>query len=594
MESFPSKEEKESAKKNEPVEEKTKEKDLVVQKIFKNKAKYAIINVLSYILNNENNFSEKLKSEDFKLQINCDANAFIDNNFIYTIKLTNDSFNPERDNNKNLNYYKSIKPNYFLDDEYYGKSNILNEIEVDLMPRLVKNTIFSLDFFDFKIYNETTSKYETYKKPNEEEKKFQLILFLFNNSNIGMIMECVGEVESYEGIWDIFENLKIICSCPHESKFKEVYDAFQKKEFKDKSKIKLLFYLKNENNSKKETDTIDIFSNFKKKEDFFFILSPESKIIKFELIKSFIRATKSIVQNIQKDKNYFSKVQKTKDFKNKKGIQSLEKILNFIKGVNRLNYCFNFDFSFSFYAKPNEDLTDIIATKVSKISLKGEMRTKEIKEINKLISDIDEKKRSINLAELETIDVDIDFNEMKCTKCKEDIPENKELYYCYICKTKYCMKCVDAQLKKAGREQWIDPNHNLIFFKTRDKNLLINLDKHKLGNNRCTRDSEFSNRHSAMCNGCGGDFYKSARYICVSCRPGIHQSGGYVDFCGSCMDQLINNRNTRNIEDRTQQELHGNLNSFSRNHTYQNLHNHQTHVYLMLPLQAVNGGYQNY
>lgn len=150
------------------------------------------------------------------------------------------------------------------------------------------------------------------------------------------------------------------------------------------------------------------------------------------------------------------------------------------------------------------------------------------------------------LTVIETIDIPIDFTNNICKKCSKVITEKEEMYYCYFCKDKYCTKCVMDNFKdpkNKGLKQFIDPKHNLLFFKTRDLNQFKNIEKFKLGTNsfsRCTDESKLG-AHSMSCNGCGQlQNYVRPRYLCLSCLPGIKQDNGFADYCLDCINHMSN------------------------------------------------------
>ena len=246
----------------------------------------------------------------------------------------------------------------------------------------------------------------------------------------------------------------------------------------------------------------------------------------------------------------------------------------------------SFSFSLESYLSNNSD--DFFIKKINLLSIKGELRTKEFHLLNNLFKKFENTDRiKLEIKELPTIDIDdIDFTDMKCFKCQKEIPNNKELFYCYICKTKYCCECVQQQLKEKGKQKFIDQNHNLLFFKTRNKELLKNLDKTKLGTNRfteSTNDDQFGQKHNAICNGCRGDFRGSARYICFNCRPGKIISDGFKDFCGECIDKMCNNEDERkDIEERTHEFVCCTDNSFISGHKIEITHSHENHIYMMI------------
>ena len=152
-------------------------------------------------------------------------------------------------------------------------------------------------------------------------------------------------------------------------------------------------------------------------------------------------------------------------------------------------------------------------------------------------------------------DIDIDFENMECEKCKNIIKEDDYLYYCYTCKVKYCYNCVQEQLKKEKKkDKYIDKKHNLIFFKTKDKNNFKEIEETKLGKNKFveTEEEDLVSWSSTRCNGCGSGLNNGMqRYLCLSCKKGRRQSGGYIDFCSKCINKMCNNKNDKEQIERT-------------------------------------------
>ena len=119
-----------------------------------------------------------------------------------------------------------------------------------------------------------------------------------------------------------------------------------------------------------------------------------------------------------------------------------------------------------------------------------------------------------------------------------------------------------------------------MYLKTqKDKNDLEDLDEYKLGKNNFTTARNLDNRHSAICNGCEGSFNNrnrsNPRYVCITCRPGMYQSGGFHDFCYNC---IVDYR-----------EKKGSWNSLSSDCPE---HDENHHIYLLLICEC--GDYQDY
>ncbi len=317
--------------------------------------------------------------------------------------------------------------------------------------------------------------------------------------------------------------------------------------------------------------------------------------------------TKNIVENIfqfilpfKKDKKSFIDYAKEKEkTENEIGLL-VKQLINFITKVKKLDYAFYLEFNCSFSVSINEEYTDIKIKKINELIINGEFRIKEYQYLKNILSLIKEKSKkdiiNYKLEEIPTVDIDVDFTEMKCLNCSTIIPDDKHFYYCYICKTKYCYECVQKQLKNEGKKKYIDQKHNLLFFKTKNLNNFKNIDKHKLGNNlfaETTSDDELGSRHSSICNGCRDTIRNMARYVCLNCRPGRYISDGFVDYCQKCVEKMCNNDDEkRNLEMCADEQYEIGESMFLEGYIYHNIHKHDEHIYLLLPLQYIS--YQEY
>jgi hypothetical protein len=286
---------------------------------------------------------------------------------------------------------------------------------------------------------------------------------------------------------------------------------------------------------------------------------------------------------------YFEKKEKSR----KERLISAKELIHFISNFSKLklDYLFEIGFKISLGIIPNEEFTDIHLSKVNQIIFEGKFFTKEYEYLKKLTDLIKLPICRFKLEEMKTIDIDIDFTDMKCEKCKNEINEKDFLYYCHICKTKYCWKCVQAQLRNnKGRKRYIDEKHHLLFFKTRDKNKLLALEKSKMGKNRFTQynDDKLTYWGSTTCNGCRNQLdLNMERYVCLSCRRGIYMRGGYIDFCSDCIKQMCEDKKKMAVlESKSDQVIENwSSNKFLKGYKFKVEHKHEDHIYMMMPYQ---------
>ena len=146
---------------------------------------------------------------------------------------------------------------------------------------------------------------------------------------------------------------------------------------------------------------------------------------------------------------------------------------------------------------------------------------------------------------------------------------------------------------KSGKEKFIDQKHNLLFFKTRNKNQFLNIEQHKLGINSFTTISNFKTYHSASCDGCSSSFNNSPRYICITCKPGLYLSEGYNDYCNKCIEHMMKNDEMGKKMQKDIKTIRWNS-TFVSNHVLRQIHNHESHVYLMVALEGIGSNYKGF
>ena len=580
--------------------------------ILSNKAKNYLINLISHLINNKNDFKEKIKPSDleFKLETNSDISSI--NQLIYKLEINYSTFNTKRDIVKNIKKYKDISLYIKMNDEYYSDKLVFQNINLNYFPNIRKGITLDLSLFQFHTYNKEKRNIEKFKFLKNNNKnincKFKLFIYLFHSdeteiNKIDSIIENLNK--NNNKIWEYFENIYVIFQIykPEIILNLMTYEKINKYIFIDNSNQnnKIIFLFNSLKSYENEDNLINIFqnkqnnnnsNNNKYNKDYFFILDQNNKIIKLkklglinETINYFLFKLKGNINN-----NFFIK---EKQINKQKKLKKMKDLLIFISKLKKLDYIFDFNFNISINITINDDLTDIELKKINSLIIAGEFIKKEYKYLLELFNDIRQKNCTFNAIEIPTIDIDIDFTNMNCNKCKKIIQDNTFLYYCYICKIKYCIECVQQQLKNNGKEKYIDQKHNLIFFKTRDKSQFLNIEKSKLGNNKFAQinnDNDFDNKHNAECSGCQSNFYGTERYICLKCKRGLVSGNGFIDYCGKCIDNMCNNKEEM---EKLEKKAKGTFqfsdnNNFIRDHKIDVNHIHEEHIYLMLPLQIKN------
>lgn len=205
---------------------------------------------------------------------------------------------------------------------------------------------------------------------------------------------------------------------------------------------------------------------------------------------------------------------------------------------------------------------------------------------------------NLEVKEIKTFDIKLPGGEIKCEACKKAIPDNQPLYYCNICKLFFCCECTENKFKNRGEisfDLYIHPEHNLIYFYTRDENKLKDIDIKRLGNNlhyaELLKEMEGVGnpnalKHAGMCNACGVNLEDTPRYLCLKCRPGAEIEGGYFDYCYNCIKKYREQENPPNDKDEPEK-----LEPFCFNGIikFKPEHIHKEH-----PLLFIISGYKDY
>ena len=603
--------------------ESDKDKKKPKYKLMKAKFKNYLLNLISYILNNKNNFEEKLNPSDLEIILESNSELSTFYHFKYKTKISYASFNPKRDLMKNIKLYKQIPSQIELNDEYY--SDDIDYVNVDMHPQMQKGLKLDLSEFPFYSYENKIIKkidksiLKDKLKCNDNEFIFCIYVSIYDSKDKENPIVIVENMMELDLFWKYFKYVFIIFQVETEKKIKKLSEDEKIKKYlnynndssdaNSKNKICILFNLLSnykENNKNCNENLVNIFQENRKfvlsfdyEKNYFFILDNNEKIVEINIFSVVWKTITFLLMELKKhDENneklsYFSKNEL--DIKNQ--IKNAKKLIDFIVNINKrkIDYIFDIKFGFSLVFAPNDELTKIKLKNINYIKINGEFHKKECNYLKSCSNSINIPRCEFSIKEIPTIDIEIDFNNMECEKCKKIISEDSFLYYCFICKIKYCYECVETHMKNnSGRKRYIDPKHNLIFFKTRDKNQFLNLDKDKIGNNQFVNynDNELTYWSSTRCNGCEDAFRKEfARYICLSCKKGKQSRNGFIDYCGDCIEKMCKNKkDMENLEKKADELFTGFNNDFFEDYEFKIEHRHEKHVYLMMPYQ-VDGYY---
>jgi hypothetical protein len=547
----------------------------IKHKFFNNNIFEKLRNFIGMIISfSENNYQMHLNPSDFIIKFEKKSGYNNRNNYF---KIFNISLNSKNISSQNIK--KSIEK-IISDRENY--------FDLDLSERFFKNQIFNFQEFIFK--KEVNNELIDYKIP--DNKNNILIYVLRNNRDNNRISNNLDYIIKNNESFFYFEKVYII-KCYKQNNNEDQINLTNN----SNNLIEFLIFQDNKNSHKNifinNTNIFDseMFGVY----NYFLICNNEKKIIK---INNYICNNEDFKLKL---KHIFEENKNTK----KNELEELNSIINKLISKN-MNYYTNFKISMECYYKFNDSLTILNLYKIKNLKLNGSLRSNHCNLIKNKIDKLNYKPNKINsnLTEIETFNLlDIDFNQqILCKNCGEVIntklsEKNNEIntkgfYYCFWCKDFYCIKCVEEKLSinctTNYQQKLIDKNHNLLYFCTTEKEDLKEFDKMKLGINHYNPETlnELVSRnenHSYMCNGCHGNGENckiKARYVCVSCRPGIYRSGGYVDYCFNCIEHLRNEDDIGKEIEKIEDEY------------YPKTHSHKHHVYFCVVFQIDN--YQNY
>ena len=547
----------------------------IKHKFFNNNIFEKLRNFIGMIISfSENNYQMLLNPSDFIIKFEKKSGYNNRNNYF---KIFNISLNSKNISSQNIK--KSIEK-IISDRENY--------FDLDLSERFFKNQIFNFQEFIFK--KEVNNELIDYKIP--DNKNNILIYVLRNNRDNNRIANNLDYIIKNNESFFYFEKVYII-KCYKQNNNEDQINLTNN----SNNLIEFLIFQDNKNSHKNifinNTNIFDseMLNNY----NYFLICNNEKKIIKIN---------NNICNNEDfklKLKHIFDENKNTK----KNELEELNSILNKLMSKN-LNYYTNFKITMECYYKFNDSLTILNLYKIKNLKLNGSLRSNHCNLIKNKIDKLNYKPNKINsnLTEIETFNLlDIDFNQqILCKNCGEVIntklsEKNNEIntkgfYYCFWCKDFYCIKCVEEKLSinctTNYQQKLIDKNHNLLYFCTTEKEDLKEFDKMKLGINHYNPETlnglvSRNENHGYICNGCRNNSQNSkikARYVCVSCRPGIYRSGGYVDYCFNCIEHLRNEDDIGKEIEKIEDEY------------YPKTHSHKHHVYFCVVFQIDN--YQNY
>ena len=566
------------------------------------RAKTCLLKYLLHLVKFEDN-SQYMNPKNIKIDIFSTSEKSIINKIYYSMIIKNNNYNPKFDLKKNIPIYEKMRTFFYqLKDECNNKIND-NEIsiKVDFLPFIQSKMLIDFNFFNFFYYNGKIF-HKFIIKPNNDDdfKDNKSKLFIYfdgigNETKVFNLENDLNKIISIKNIWKIFSYIYIIIPVSNKNKAIEIHNnlpIFLKMKKDENFKVSVI-YLSDDIN---DGAAINIFFNFykTKNKNYFFILN-NNIVYKIKEYSVMLKELNNYIDLVY-GKNDPVQIKENQIYMQKMNDLKLFMFLtNFINDLSNLRYIFDFYYNINFSMILSDSNHKFKLDTIERVEIGGSLKTEEYNKFKKYFDNINNDNFIFKLKEIKTININIDFPaNIYCKVCKNIIPNDKELYYCYFCKDFYCYKCVKDNFEsKSGKEKFIDQKHNLLFFKTRNKNQFLNIEEHKLGKNTFTTIQSFKSYHSASCDGCSSSFDGSPRYICITCKPGLYLSGGYNDYCDVCIDHMMKNDDAGKKMQKDIKTINYNSN-FVSNHILRNIHNHENHIYLMVALEGIGTTYQGF
>ena len=567
------------------------------------RGKYCLIKYILHLLKDDTD--KFIRQKNLKIDINSSSYKSTIGNINYAMTINSLHYNKKIDIKENLPKIQKINSsNYLIRDEFNNNVNY-NEIsiKVNLIPNLEKHTIIDFNFFNFFFYNgKIFHKFVLTPNPDDEfaDDRCKLFIYFYFNTNkslCGNLLNDLDKITKDQNVWKVISHIYIVIPVKDKEEAKTTHEEnlnyLKMKE--NKLPRTSLLYLSDDI---KDGNSINIFANYyqKKYSNYFFIINNSNKVRCLGQTSTIYNEFIKFSDDYIKKKNPVGTYKNNKKEKKEKLRKFFNFLSKFIDEIPNLNYILDFYFNMKFSILLDEPGSYFKLHHIEKLEVGGNLRTKDYQKFKKFYDEIKSEKYVSKLFEIETKDIPINFdNPFKCKICKKEIPKDKECYYCYVCVDFYCYECVKNNFTtKTGINKFIDKKHNLIFFKTRNKNNFLEIDLHKFGKNSFTKSTSFKSSHGASCDGCSSSFYGSQRFICMTCKPGLYLPGGYSDYCTNCIEHMMANDGKGKTIQQKLTQIQNNGSTFCRNHTLIEKHDHENHIYLMVALEGSFSSYKEF
>ena len=562
----------------------------------KDETKIGLSDFIENILLSENNPLKKgTKDEDFDIIFS--TKEAINKEILHTMIICPNRYD------QNCKYCQLPLKNEaaFLEKKYDEFNKKIKDdyksFKIMLTPRIRRNLIFDITTLKYKIFKDGLV--QEYQMKHDFKDKDILCLVSHklkkipkNPHKFGKQLQILEQLQdpNLAEFWNYYGVVYMIFCIQDENAMKREYEKFpdELKKIPSYLNLKIIFFVEKEFKIKNpKLRNIFVYNDYGK--NYFFLMDPNYKIYKSDHMLFSGDIIEEAIKMKKKEKE-----DKTKDEKELKRqrYDAFIKLYDFYKKLTDIKYALYFSMEFEICLKYNMAKSSFYISYIDFYKIAADLRPKEYDMVQKLTKILKPEDWE-DVRQIELFDIPVNFTENICKVCKKKIEDDKPMYYCYKCpknENKYCSKCVIEHYRNKdlkGKKKFIDPKHNLLFFKTRKEESFKQIDKFKLGEDIFTKyneDNQFEN-FQRLCYGCKRKFNESPRYICLNCNKGTLIYGRYHDYCYNCIEHMMNNdEEGKKIQD-FKERLYGfeTRTLLTNNEMYK--HNNDEHIYLMIALE---------
>ena len=544
---------------------------------------------LNGLFGEEKAFTKGLTSSDYDIILSTDEAE--DSEIFHSLNICNTKFDPSTAPSKKVIIFEDLEAvvQPFIDGKNLAEQDF-KEVTLHVYPKIRRNLRFDISLLKYKIVRMSRNgpEIKDYKmehiNDNPDKKDILCICsFKLNGKKhkFEKILQLLEQFKEFEYFWNFHRIAYIIFCIKKERQILEEFNMFpEKMKYVNDSytNVRLLFFVEPQGKDNNELLNVYEFNDLGK--NYYFHMNSDNIIYKADDML----LSGDIIKNSLKRKGD-ELYEKGLSFKSKEQLlkernEAFLTFFNFLKNIKQYKYALYIGFKFDICIRYDENFN----FKISYIDFShiiGELRTKEYNIIKRCADIL--KPDHVDLEEIPTVDIYVDFSDKKCFRCASQISDNQDMHYCYECKKKWCRKCVLNNYRmNTGQAKYIDYQHNVLYFKTRDLSKFKDIDKKKFEIDKNSTDDEKKVQDIVICKGCNQKNDNVLNYLCLNCKPGKATSEEYFYYCDNCIQEMMKNtekgKKIQELEERIYSEETRIL--YNEKETYR--HENENHIYLMI------------